>query len=341
MSQLDLKDKIGITSTIPIEIIYAARRIPVDLNNIFISDGNSQNLLLEAERKGMPGNSCAWIKGIHSVIWNSGIKVVIGVVQGDCTHMITMLETMLPEGVEFIPFSFPYEKGRKALRWEMQKLMDYFSVQWDDVIETKIRLDGIRKLAHEIDRMTWQQNIISSRDNLYALVNCTDFISDPDKFKARLNSIIGGYRPAFPDSDLRLGLLGVPGVFTDLYDYLESQGCHVVYHEVARQFAMPEYEKGLLEQNMCYTYPYSFSNRLADIKEQIALRRLDGVLHYVQAFCHHQLEEFALRKNLKLPLLNLEGDRVSPLDGRIKTRLDAFIQMLRQKKRRSASGLRD
>ena len=33
------KNRIGITTTVPVEIIYAARMIPVDLNNIFYHIG--------------------------------------------------------------------------------------------------------------------------------------------------------------------------------------------------------------------------------------------------------------------------------------------------------------
>lgn len=329
------KERIGITSTIPVDIIYASSCVPVDLNNVFITDSQARVLIEEAERFGLPRNICTWVKGVYSVIRNNNINVIIGVAQGDCSPMISMLESLLPMGVEFIPFSFPYEKNRQLLRWEVQKLMDYFGVQWDDVEASKARLDEIRKMAHEIDRLTWQENRMSSANNLYALVNCTDFLSDPGVFKNELESMLSGRSAEYPGSELRLGLIGIPGVFTNLYDYLEDQGARVVFHEVARQFAMPEYKKDLLDQNLCYTYPYSFYGRVQDIQEQAQVRRLDGFIHYVQAFCHHQLEDYGFRQHLKLPVLTLEGDQVGKLDGRTKTRLETFVQMLRTKQRRA------
>jgi len=341
MNTLTTKERIGITSTIPVEIIYASGCTPADLNNVFITHSHPQVLIDEAERSGLPRNTCTWVKGIYSVIRHSDIRAVIGVVQGDCTHIVSMLESLLPRGVEFIPFSFPYEKNRKLLRWEMQKLMDYFGVQWDDVLASKARLDEIRKIAHEIDLKTWRENIISSQDNFFALVNCTDFMGNPEAFKIKLKEILERSETAYPRSELRLGLLGIPGVFTNLYEYLESQGARIVYHEVARQFAMPEYDKDLLEQNISYTYPYSFYGRLQDIQVQTRLRGLDGYIHYVQSFCHHHLEDFGLRTHLSLPILTLEGDRVGPLDGRTRTRLDTFIQMLKNKKRRKNNAFRD
>ncbi|MBN1594601.1 2-hydroxyacyl-CoA dehydratase, partial [candidate division FCPU426 bacterium] len=299
-----------------------------------IADKHPQQLVDEAERHGLPRNVCTWVKGIHSVIRKLNIHAVVGVVQGDCKHVVSMLESMLPIGVEFIPFSYPYEKNRQLLRWEMQKLMDFFGVQWDDVEVCKKRLDRIRHIAHQIDQMGWQEDRISGQDQLYALINCTDFMGNPEVFKIKLETITDKNTKPYPPSMLRLGILGIPGVFTDLFPYLESLGARVVYHEVARQFAMPEYQKDLLDQNLNYTYPYSFYGRIQDILEQSKLRRLDGYIHYVQSFCHHQLEDMGFRNRLSLPILTLEGDKVGPVDGRTKTRLETFIQVLRQKKQR-------
>ncbi|MEW6516050.1 MAG: 2-hydroxyacyl-CoA dehydratase family protein [candidate division FCPU426 bacterium] len=327
------KERIGISSTVPVEVVYASGCVPVDLNNAFISWNPPQILIDEAERQGMPRTVCAWVKGVYSVIRNTNINVIIGVMQGDCAPMTSMLQLLMPLGVEFIPFSYPYDQDRQLLRREVQKLMEYFGVQWDAVEEAKKRLDVIRKLAHEIDRRTWELNSFSGQENLYALVNCTDFKSDPDVFQMELDAMLRKPPRDYPADEIRLGLLGVPGVFSDLYSYLEERGARVVFNEIARQFAMPEYAKDLLDQNLNYTYPYSVFGRLRDIQEQAQIRQLDGYIHYIQAFCHHQLEDQGFRQHLKMPVLSLEGDRVGPLDGRTRTRLDAFLHMLRHKKK--------
>ncbi len=326
------KSKIGITSTVPVEVLYAAGLVPVDLNNLFIASKRPQALVEKAERYGLPANVCAWVKGLYSTIRESGIATVIGVVQGDCTHLQSMLEALLPENVKFIPFAFPFDKNRYVLRFEIEKLMEVFGVQWDEVREAKKRLDLIRALALELDRRTWMNNNLSGADNFSVLVNCTDFKGNPRAFQAELEvKLKQGGEPA-PETDLRLGMLGVPGVFSDLYEFLEANGGRVVYHEVARQFAMPGYTEDVLDQYLAYTYPYSIVCRLADIREQTAVRRLDGYIHYVQSFCHHQIEDLTLRRHLELPIMTLEGDRPGPLDGRTRTRLEAFLDMLRRKK---------
>jgi len=55
--------EIGLTTTVPIEIIYAAGCVPLDLNNLFITSPDAEKLILEAERVGFPRSTCSWIKG--------------------------------------------------------------------------------------------------------------------------------------------------------------------------------------------------------------------------------------------------------------------------------------
>jgi benzoyl-CoA reductase/2-hydroxyglutaryl-CoA dehydratase subunit BcrC/BadD/HgdB len=68
---------VGFTTTIPLEILVAAGRRPVDLNNIFITDPDPQGLIEEAEFAGFPRNICGWIKGIYSVALSRGIREII------------------------------------------------------------------------------------------------------------------------------------------------------------------------------------------------------------------------------------------------------------------------
>ena len=74
---------IGITATVPVEIIFAAGLRPVDLNNLFITHENPDSLVSQAEAAGFSYNTCAWIKGIYSTVINNGINEVIAVTGGD------------------------------------------------------------------------------------------------------------------------------------------------------------------------------------------------------------------------------------------------------------------
>ncbi len=66
-------NKIGITTTVPIEILLAAGYQPVDLNNEFITDPSPERLVNIAEKAGFPLNCCSWIKGIYGVRMDYGI----------------------------------------------------------------------------------------------------------------------------------------------------------------------------------------------------------------------------------------------------------------------------
>jgi benzoyl-CoA reductase/2-hydroxyglutaryl-CoA dehydratase subunit BcrC/BadD/HgdB len=64
--------KIGFTTSIPVEVLLAAGRVPVDLNNIFIASPDSRAWVDQAEEAGYPRSTCGWIKGLYAplqMIW--------------------------------------------------------------------------------------------------------------------------------------------------------------------------------------------------------------------------------------------------------------------------------
>lgn len=323
--------KVGVTTTVPMEIIYAAGMVPVDLNNIFITGENPQSLVEEAELAGYPRNVCAWIKGLYSTVINSDdINTLVAVTQGDCSNTHALMETLELEGVKVISFAYPFDRDVDLLRLQLEKMMQYFDVSWEQVYEQKKRLDIIRAKVWKLDELTWKENLVSGWDNHLFQVNCSDFEGDPEAFEARVDSFLAKLESARPFQDqVRLGYIGVPPIVDDLYDYLEERGARVVYNEIQRQFAMPFITEDLVEQYRLYTYPYGIFHRLEDITRECAKRQLDGLIHYAQSFCYRQIEDLIVRKKIDLPLLTLEGDKPNRLDARSKMRLDAFVEMLR------------
>jgi benzoyl-CoA reductase/2-hydroxyglutaryl-CoA dehydratase subunit BcrC/BadD/HgdB len=96
---------------------------------------------------------------------------------------------------------------------------------------------------------------------------------------------------------------------------------------------MPGSGNSLAEQYSHYTYPYSVYERLKDITTELKRRRVDGVIHYVQAFCHRGIGDIIFRDALKLPILTLEGNDGFFLTQHIKTRIEAFLDMLEHSRR--------
>lgn len=333
--------KIGLTTTVPVEVIFAAGDTPVDLNNLFITSSEAMRQVEEAELAGYPRNVCGWIKGLYTTaLHNPEIERIVAVTQGDCSNTHALMETWEVEGIKIIPFAFPYDRDPDMLRLQMDKLIESLGTTWEAVNLQKKRLDQVRALAWEIDRMTWQENRVSGFENHLYLVSCSDFNGDPDNFTREMEEFIqiARERQPFPERvrlgsrgkgrELRLGFIGVPPIFPELYDFLEEKGARVVFNEVQRQFAMPFETDDIVEQYRLYTYPYKVFQRIEDIAQEAERRQLDGIIHYTQSFCYRQIEDLIIRKKLDYPILTLEGENPTGLDARNKMRVESFLSML-------------
>lgn len=321
---------IGITTTVPVEIVYAAGFLPVDLNNIFITSPRPETFLEEAETSGFPRTVCAWIKGIYGVVMNRGLDRVIAVTGGDCSNAIALAEVLDRRGVRVHRFDYPLNRDRAALQRAMESLLDDLSTSWEKVLETTERLDRIRKKLGRLDQMTHKENVVSGRENHRFLVSSSDFGSDPDAYEEELDAFIAESAGRSPfESMVRLGFIGVPPVFDDIYEILERLGGRVVFNEVQRQFSMPGNGKDLVDMYLTYTYPYGLEERIRDIEKEAKERSLQGFIHYTQTFCHRQIHDILFKESLGLPILTLEGDRPGPIDGRTLTRVETFLEMLR------------
>ncbi|MFC2063243.1 2-hydroxyacyl-CoA dehydratase family protein [Chloroflexota bacterium] len=331
--------KIGITTTVPIEILLAAGYQPVDLNNVFITDPGPERLVGTAERAGFPLNCCSWIKGIYGVCLERGIDTVLGVTTGDCSNTIMLLEVLKLKGLKVIPFAYPDRPDTR----QMQRTLEALAAEMGTTLEAagKVRdeLKDGRSRALELDRLTWESGLVSGGENHQWLVAASDFNQDYGEYCRQLSDFLAGCRRRrpYPGDWLRIAYIGVPSVYgRDLYQYLETHRARVVFNEIQRQFAMPRPGENLAEQYSHYTYPYSIYGRLEDINAELKRRRIDGVIHYVQTFCHRGIGDIIFRDTLKLPLLTLEGNDDFSLTHHAKTRLEAFLDMLAHQRLRDS-----
>lgn len=321
---------VGLTSTIPMEIVFAAGLNPVDLNNIFISSDAPDKLIAQAESAGFTHNICAWIKGIYSVVLNHDIRRVIAVTGGDCSNTVALGELLEQCGVEVIHFDYPLNRDRELLFRQMDNLRSGLSTTWEDIERVKTNLDGIRDKLRKLDLMTFQDNVITGYENHLFLVNSSDFNSDPEAFERDLDRLLLQAAERSPRmEEIRLGYLGVPPIFAGFYELIESMDARVVFNETQRQFSMPYGDSDIVTQYLNYTYPYQIQGRLRDISRAVKERGLDGLIHYTQTFCYRQIYDIILREHLRVPILTIEGDRPGKVDGRTTLRIETFIEMLR------------
>ncbi len=324
---------IGITATIPVEIVFASGHTAVDLNNLFITASDPEQLVVRAEQDGFAHNICAWIKGIYSVTLERGFKQVIAVTGGDCSNTVALGEVLASKGVEVIPFAFPLDGDRAELYAQIDLLRQRLGTSWEAISRTKTRLDEVRGRLRRLDELTHRENRVSGLENHQFLVSSSDFGGDPERFQRELDRFIRAAREREPfREEIRLGYLGVPPVFSRFYELIESLGARVVYNEVQRQFSMPNEKHDIMDQYLAYTYPYAVEGRVRDIRKAVNARHLDGLIHYTQTFCYRQIYDILLRKNLRVPILTLEGDRPGSLDSRTSLRIETFIQMLKDRK---------
>lgn len=323
--------KIGLTTTVPVEVLIAAGYAPIDLNNLFITSSNYSNYIDIAERDGFPKSMCAWIKGIYGACIYNDIKEIVGVIEGDCSNTKALIEVLELRDITVYPFSFPHNHTKEDVKKELDKFMDIFNVNAQEVEKVRIRLNKVRSLAKEIDKLTYIDNKSNGFENHLYQVSLSDLNGDIDSFKCELEDVIFNIKKRKPiNKKLRLGYIGVPPMTGDIYKFVENFNSSFVYNEVQREFAFPRADKAIniYEQYYDYTYPYDTEFRIIELKNQINERKLDGIIHYTQAFCYRAVEDIVLKQKLDIPILNIEGDKLNTLDARTKLRIEAFLDML-------------
>jgi benzoyl-CoA reductase/2-hydroxyglutaryl-CoA dehydratase subunit BcrC/BadD/HgdB len=322
---------IGFTTTIPVEILFAGGYTPCDLNNVFISDHNPMRFIESAEKDGFPKSMCNWVKGIYGVIAEEGIKTVIAVMEGDCSNTQALAEILKYRGVRVIPFSYPYDRDKKILKREIEKLKKELSVENDAIYQVEKGIRRVRSNLEKIDRMTWHDKVVTGQENHLWLVRSSDMLGDFDCYNKMAEDFLSEASGRKSISGINVGYIGVPPILLGLHEFLEDKGLHVVFNETQRQFSLPYSSGGILERYASYTYPYGIFARIEDIKKEIGRRKIRGIIHYVQAFCYRTMEDVILRDAFEVPYITIEGDLPRGLDGRTKMRIEAFAEMLKEK----------
>ncbi|MTI65254.1 MAG: 2-hydroxyacyl-CoA dehydratase [Firmicutes bacterium] len=326
---------VGITTTVPIEVLLASKVKVIDLNNIFITSKNYNNYIDIAEREGFPKSSCAWIKGIFGACIKNNIKKVIGVMEGDCSNTKALVNILKLKGIKVYEFKYPSDRKKENVKLEIDKFMDIFDVDINEVERVRDELKSVRKLVKKIDLLTYKENKATGFENHLYQVSSSDFNGDFKKYKKELLKNIKKIKKRKPNKNkLRLGYIGVPPMVSDIYEFVESFNGRIVFNEVQREFSFPRISEAnnIYDQYYYYTYPYDINYRISEIKNEIDKRKLDGLIHYTQAFCYRAIDDIYIKNKIDIPILTIEGDKSNVLDARTKLRIEAFLDMLSDRK---------
>lgn len=323
--------KIGLTTTVPAEVLIAAGYTPIDLNNIFVVSKKYMEYIDFAEREGFPKSMCAWIKGIYGACIKEGIEEVVGVIEGDCSNTDALLEVLKMKGIKIHPFAFPHSHKLEDVTSSIKKFMESFGVTEEETEKVRQRLNKVRKKAIKIDELTYKEHKATGFENHILQLCLSDFDGNIETYEKLLDEKLEEIRSREADEKkLKLAYLGVPPMTGDLHDFVEEFDAKFIYNEVQREFAFPRAEKAenIYYQYYDYTYTYDLDFRIEEIHKALEERKIDGVIHYTQAFCHKAIADIVFKKKINVPMLTIEGDKSNALDARTKLRIEAFLDML-------------
>lgn len=319
---------IGFTAPIPLEILVAAGRQPVDLNQLFLNSDNQAELIEEAELAGFHPHASPWIKGLYGTILRHGIRDVIAVTtgHGEIRELIAILKL---HDVRVIPFSYPFDRSGESLALEIKKLARHFGASPVGINQARQQLNQIRAKVHAVDRLNWKENRVNSRDSFAFQLATADMKGDPASFEQELDLFLAQRSNAPRQSQkIRLAFLGKVPLCSNLFETVEELDARVVFNESARQISMPAEVDSLVEQYLNFTLPYDITTRLQNCEEELGQRGVDGLIFISSGDSSGQIEEIFLRQRFKQPLMTLPDLRPGELDGGSRLRLESFIGML-------------
>ena len=325
--------RIGITGMMPIELIFDSGAVPLDIRNFFIQHPDRVTYIQRGEMDGIPDNAGIMTKGIYGAVMEDKIEEVVVVFQKDSIKSYALAEMLESQGVIVYRFNFPEHRNRQSLKLEIENLAKQLKmVNLENLEYWRFKLNEIRELARRIDELTYEKNIVSGYENHKYLSSMTDFEGDTELYMTKLYNFLDEIKNEKPfKQEIRLGFIGEPPIFPEIYKIIERCGARVVFNEVQRQYAMPYPADSVIDQYLKYTFPYDISKRVEDINAEIERRNIHGVIHYIDITGQAFADEMLFRREIGLPILTVEGGNSLVVNVKTITQISNFVNMLREK----------
>ena len=344
---------------VPDEVIFAAGGIATGLC------GGSQFWVPGGE-KVLPANTCPLIKASVGARLDGTCPFfkIADMYIGETTcdgkkKAWEILNDFVPVHVMDLP-QMKKEKDFKAWEDEIKILMQKVEEQCGTKITPEALAENIKlingkrqALARLYETRKNSPVPISGKDTL--LITQIAFYDDPTRFAQKVNALcdeldgrIARGEGVFPANAPRILITGTPMAIPNwkLHHVLESSGAAVVVEELCtgvRYFENPVDEsrntidgqvKALAERYMktncaCFT---PNPGRIDDIIRLIKEYKIDGVVDYNLQFCGlYSTESYLVQKALKeagVPVLHIETDYSEQDFEQLRTRVQAFLEML-------------
>ncbi len=306
--------KIGITALVPPEVIFACGGEPFDVNNVI------------PESKKYPKNKlCAWTAIWKEMLVNREILIdsLVVVAGGDCHNALVDGQKAAKSGIPTHFFFYPFDGDIEYMESQLYKLSDFLgNIKSPETIK---EIKKVKELGRKIDAKRCRGRIASA-DAFRVLISFSDLQGDIEQFKKTISSI----KENRIEGEHRVALIGVPPIYYDFHEAAQSLGMHIVFDELPFEFLRHGgSDIRTLARDYCdYTFSRQLDFRISFLQKELEKRNVEGVIHYTQYACHHNLEDEVMREELDYPVLTIQGDLPGATSQQVKLRLEAFKEML-------------
>lgn len=341
---------------VPDEVILAAKAISVGLcagSQFWVEDGE----------KVLPRNLCPLIKAFvgakisGTCPYFQSCDMVVG--ETTCDGKKKAWE-ILNEYVPVHVMDLPQMKRNKDYNMWMEEIK-LFIAEVEKLTGNKVTVEGLKSaiemcnrkrkaLKRLYDLRKETPSPISGLDSL--LISQIAFYDDPARFCEKVDELCDELeervRNAKPDGKKRIMITGTPMALPNwkLHSIIESLPAQVVVEETCTGTRYFENEVSLegetiedLIKNMadrylnincaCFT---PNEGRIDDILRYAKEYKVDGIIYSNLSFCHTYAVEYKkvedALKEAGIPMINIETDYSTEDSGQIKTRVEAFLEML-------------
>lgn len=341
---------------VPDEVILAAKAISVGLC------AGSQFWVEDGERL-LPRNMCPLIKAAvgakvsGTCPYFQSCDMIVG--ETTCDGKKKAWE-ILDEYVPVHVMDLPQMKRNKDYNMWMDEIK-IFIEKVEELTGNKITAENLKKaiilvnkkrsaLKRLYDFRKLTPSPISGKDAL--LISQIAFYDDPERFINQVNALCDELeeRVKFLKSEgkKRIMITGTPMALPNwkLHDIIENLPAEVVVEETCtgtRYFENEVSEEGENIEDLIKNLADRYLNincacftpntgRVDDIKRYAEEYKVDGIIYSNLSFCHtYAIEYNSVEKALKeagIPIMNIETDYSTEDVGQIKTRIEAFLEML-------------
>lgn len=348
--------------------VFVPEELVIAVNGIAVGLCAGAELASEAAEQYIPRNTCALIKSaigfkLAKVCpYIEATDLIVG--ENTCDGKKKAYEAYGKIIDNLYVMDLPQMKsasGRDLLKAEYKR----FAEKLEEMTGTKITVENLqrgikvvnekRKAMYRLSQLrAAMPTPISGLDAL--LANQVFFYDNPERFTASVNAIcdeleqrIANDEGVFAKDTPRIIVSGCPMAVPNwkLPHVIETSGAVIVGEEMCTgergtQFlveenaaSVDELIDGIVDRYFkidCAVFTPN-NDRLEHIKEMVKKYKADGVIHYGLQFCqpyaHEAMGVEKVLENEDIPVLTIETDYSQEDLGQLKTRVEAFVERLR------------